>query len=253
MDVRDHDRAPSLLNPDSEQAGSRSCVGRDRTDGRRDPDQVAAARLGRSGHLIAAAMSAAPFRPFHKPAPGCTARPRCWRSRRTAISSSYPIEQTPTSGCICNSTPTTDAHPIPAAIPSPARAVVLARANAALSELVRSGSQRQPEPGARVLGGAAARVLAGRPRRSQHDARPGMRLVAVALVSCEEVRRREGSSGPSSRRVDPDRSNFGGSLTLGPDRGARGWRARRRFSLPRLRLRHACAPRRQPRSRRPSN
>jgi hypothetical protein len=61
--VRDHDRAPSLLNPDSEQAGSRSCVGRDRTDGRRDLDQVAAAQLGRSGHLIAAAISAAPFRP----------------------------------------------------------------------------------------------------------------------------------------------------------------------------------------------
>ena len=60
LDVRDHDRAPSLLNPDSEQAGSRSCVGRDRTDGRRE---VAAARLGRSGHFIAAAISAAPFRP----------------------------------------------------------------------------------------------------------------------------------------------------------------------------------------------
>ena len=62
LDVRDHDRAASLLNPDSEQAGSRSCVGRDRTDGRRALDQVAAARLGRSGHLIAAAISAAPFR-----------------------------------------------------------------------------------------------------------------------------------------------------------------------------------------------
>jgi hypothetical protein len=62
LDVRDNDGAPSLLNPDSEQAGSRSCVGRDRTDGRRDLDQVAAARLGRSGHLIAAAISAAPFR-----------------------------------------------------------------------------------------------------------------------------------------------------------------------------------------------
>ena len=67
LDVRDHDTAPSLLNPDSEQAGSRSCVGRDGTDGRRDLDQVAAAWLGRSGHLchlIAAAISAAPFRPL---------------------------------------------------------------------------------------------------------------------------------------------------------------------------------------------
>ena len=66
LDVRDHDRAPSLLNPDSEQAGSRSCVGRDRTDGRHDLDQVAAARLGRSGRLIAAAISAAPVRPFRQ-------------------------------------------------------------------------------------------------------------------------------------------------------------------------------------------
>ena len=64
--MRDHDGAPRLLNPDSEQAGSRSCVGRDRTDGRRDLDHVAAARLGRSGHLIAAAISAAPFRPEHQ-------------------------------------------------------------------------------------------------------------------------------------------------------------------------------------------
>ena len=66
LDVRDHDRAPSLLNPDSEQAGPRSCVGIDRTDGRRDLDHVAAARLGRSGHLIAAAIRAAPFRPFRQ-------------------------------------------------------------------------------------------------------------------------------------------------------------------------------------------
>jgi hypothetical protein len=48
-----------------------------------------------------------PFRPFHKPGAGCTACSRCWRSRRTAVSSSYPIEQTPTSGCICSSTPST--------------------------------------------------------------------------------------------------------------------------------------------------
>ncbi len=79
-------------------------------------------------------------RPFHKPGAGCTACSRCWRSRRTAISSSYPIEQTPTSGCMCRSTPTTDAHAIPAALPSPARAVVVARANAALSELVHCDS-----------------------------------------------------------------------------------------------------------------
>jgi hypothetical protein len=50
------------------------------------------------------------YRPFHKPGAGCTACPRCSRSRRTAISSSCPIEHT------------TDAHAIPAALPSPARA-----------------------------------------------------------------------------------------------------------------------------------
>ena len=38
------------------------------------------------------------------------AYPRPWRSRRTAISSWYLIEQTPTSGCIRSSTPTTDAR-----------------------------------------------------------------------------------------------------------------------------------------------
>ena len=51
LDVRDHDRAPSLLYPDCEQAGSRSCVGRGRTDGLRELDHAAATRLGRSGHL----------------------------------------------------------------------------------------------------------------------------------------------------------------------------------------------------------
>jgi hypothetical protein len=40
------------------------------------------------------------------------------------------------------------------------------RANAALSELVHSGRHGRAEPGARVLGGVAARALAGRLRRS---------------------------------------------------------------------------------------
>jgi hypothetical protein len=39
-----------------------------------------------------------------------------------------------------SSTPSTDTRAIPAALSSPARAVALARANAALSELVPSGS-----------------------------------------------------------------------------------------------------------------
>jgi hypothetical protein len=112
------------------------------------------ARIGTSGD-----------RPFHKPGAGCTACPRCWPSGRTAISSSYPIEHTPTSGCICRSTPTTDAHAIAPALPSPARAAVFAGANATLSELVRSGSHGRPELGARVLDGAAVPALAGRRRR----------------------------------------------------------------------------------------
>ncbi len=66
----------------------------------------------------------------------------------------------------------------------------------AVLRLVRSGSQRQPEPGARVLDGAAARVLAGRRRRSWHDARPGMRLVASAIAR----RERAGASKRSPRR-----------------------------------------------------
>ena len=91
----------------------------------------------RSGTVDTSAARSSGIRPFHKPGAGCTACPRCWRSRRTAVSSSCPIEQTPTSRSICSSTPTTDARAIPAVLPSPARAGVLTRANAALSELVR--------------------------------------------------------------------------------------------------------------------
>ena len=83
--------------------------------------------------------------------------PALLAEQKTAISSSYPIEQTPTSGCICNSTPTTRRSAIPAALPSPARAVVLARANAALSELVQCDNAqtrraaRSQSPG--IIGG----------------------------------------------------------------------------------------------------
>ena len=55
------------------------------------------------------------------PAPAAPRARVAGGAEETAISSSYPIEQTPTSGCICNSRPTTDAHAIPAALPSPAR------------------------------------------------------------------------------------------------------------------------------------
>jgi hypothetical protein len=101
-------------------------------------------------------------RPFHKSGAGCAACPRCWRSRRTAVSSSGPVEQPPTSRCICSTAATTDARAIPAARPSPARAVVLARANAALSELVRTGSEVGVEEGGCSPTRARASVLPGR-------------------------------------------------------------------------------------------
>jgi hypothetical protein len=49
-------------------------------------------------------------RPVRKPGAGGVACLRCRRSRSTTISSSCPIEQTPTSGCACSSTPSTDAR-----------------------------------------------------------------------------------------------------------------------------------------------
>jgi hypothetical protein len=61
----------------------------------------AASWIGRAAALSSRSLGVvretSPARPFHKPGAGCTACSRCWRSRRTAISSSYPIEQTRTS------------------------------------------------------------------------------------------------------------------------------------------------------------
>ena len=115
-----------------------------------------------SGSLISASRS--PHRYFRRSSiPQARRRlhrcPRCWRSRRTANSSSYPIEHTPRSGCICSSAPTTDAHAIPAALPSPARAVVLAGANAALSELVNLISLIAARRGVRVRDEARAPLV----------------------------------------------------------------------------------------------
>ena len=75
-------------------------------------------------------------RPFHKPTAGSTARPRWWRSRRTPINSSYPIEQMRRQDAYAATRRRRTCASIAATISSPARAVVLARANAALSELV---------------------------------------------------------------------------------------------------------------------
>ena len=111
--------------------------------------------------VVLARANAALWRlhPYHKPGAGWVAYPRCWRSR-TAIRSSYRIEQTPTSGWICSSTPTTDARAIPPALPSPARAVVLARANAALSELVPCESEATGEGRVLAIPGRASAFAA---------------------------------------------------------------------------------------------
>jgi hypothetical protein len=133
-------------------------------------------------------------RPFHKSGAGCAACPRCWRSRRTAVSSSGPVEQPPTSRCICSTAATTDARAIPAARPSPARAVVLARANAALSELVRTGSEVGVEEGGCSPTRARASVLAGRRgsgRQQAHRRLPQSRQRRAAGVA-------DLNAGPSS-------------------------------------------------------
>jgi hypothetical protein len=62
--------------------------------------EAEAADLSRSQFVAGAA------RPFHKARRRPRGCPRWWRSRRTAISSSYPIEQTPTSRCVCSLMPT---------------------------------------------------------------------------------------------------------------------------------------------------
>ena len=85
-----------------------------------------------------------------------SSRPRCGRSRRTAISSSCPIEQTPTSRCICSSTPATDARAIPAALRSPLRERLCSPAR---TPRCRSSSG----PGAR----SALTRVAARPRERQ--------------------------------------------------------------------------------------
>ena len=86
LDVRDHDRAPSLLNPDSEQAGSRSCVG------------SAAVRRRRSGEREApgSARLADWCRLPPAPVEPCTGPPAHveWRRSRSARDESDPARST---------------------------------------------------------------------------------------------------------------------------------------------------------------
>jgi hypothetical protein len=137
------------------------------------------------------ARSSSPARPFHKPGAGCAACPRCRRSRRTAVSPSCPIEQTPMSRCICSSTPTTDARAIAGALRSPARAGVLARANAALPELVVNALIAGRNELSCLLGPTC--IATSTP------------LETVGKTRCRSVRGEQSSP----RRRDPPRSDLG--------------------------------------------
>jgi hypothetical protein len=110
---------------------------RDVADDRFGDDPALRPLLRHGWSNLPSALRTLATRPFHKSGAGCTACPRFRRSGRPAVSSSYAIEQTPTSRCICRGAPTTDARAIPPALPSPARAVVLGPRDAALSELVQ--------------------------------------------------------------------------------------------------------------------
>jgi hypothetical protein len=89
----------------------------------------------------------APNRPFHKPGAGCTACPRCWRSRRSAVSSSCPIGQTTTPRCICSSTPTTYASAMPRLSLRLRERLCSWRPSAALSEIVQRAVGVSKNPG----------------------------------------------------------------------------------------------------------
>ena len=122
------------------------------------------------------------FRPFHKPGAGWVAYPRCWRSRRTAISSSYLIEQTPTSRCICGSTPTTGARD-PGGCP-----VACESGCARPRELRAAGARPQGEPRERPRGLAQpqakqARLLVSA-RCTEVGVTPEMLVALTERVSC---------------------------------------------------------------------
>ena len=115
--------------------------------------------------------SSSRVRPFHKPGAGCAACPRCWRSRRTAVSSSRPIEQTARSRCACNSTPTTRARD-PRCSPFASESGC-ARPRERRAVGVVHSTSRTPAGWRACVGGGAEPLLARRVRsskRQRHDA-----------------------------------------------------------------------------------
>ena len=237
LDVRDHDRAPSLLNPDSEQAGSRSCVGRDRTDGRCDLDQVAAARLGRSGHLIAAAISAAPFRPLR------LCRHRHNRSGRSSTATSSDVTRRP---------PSRRSRSTTWRVLAGTRLTLAAAwddfhesldgrdgVHARVVEIVRTGSEVGVDEGgcSRTRAGArcACRLSRIRPAAST-PATPQSRLRrAAGVADCDAGRSRAWRCAPLARRRA--RSSQPGNVLVGDGKQGSGTRAIRRLIGARVKVR----------------
>jgi hypothetical protein len=190
-------------------------------------------RFGRCGEVTLSTLNnraeTAAARPFHKRGARGAACPRCWRSRRTAVSSSCALEQRPTSRYICSFTPTTDTRAIPAALPSPARAVALARANAALSELVQLGSGPWFARLWRTELGASTWTVVGQlPLRLTKEERcghhPGSLLKIVLSGTLKQTERAmvgwripgEGAQGPLAERRDCCKHRGPRGVSLGP-------------------------------------
>ena len=92
----------------------------------------------RSG--LATFAETAGSRPFHKRAAGCTACPRCWRAEEPLFARCDRSGKRRRQYAYAAPRRRRDARANPAALPSPARAAVVARASAALSEIVQGGS-----------------------------------------------------------------------------------------------------------------
>jgi hypothetical protein len=186
--------------PKREQFGRRSAQTRLPLHGRvAGVDRTAAQSWLCESPAVADAIALA-ARPFHKRGARCAACPRCWRSRRTAVSSSSSIEQRPTSRCICSFTPTADTHAIPAALPSPARAVELARANAALSEIVPSGQVIGRAAGCRSRRHSSKLSVLGSTRPKEAIGASQARRTRLGILRWLCTNRSSRSVGPARRR-----------------------------------------------------
>jgi hypothetical protein len=143
-------------------------------------------------------------------APAGVPCPRCRRSRRTTISSSCPIEQTPTSGCRCSSTPSTDARARSRRLSLRLRERPCLPAR---TPRCRSSSHREE-----------LRALELAPARSQERLRRGaccparVTRSASTIVAGGRRRRRTGVHAKAQRRPDPSPRPDGrrrGALEIG--------------------------------------